>query len=54
MILSARPTVSPEICLVLKSEDGRTTCAKTMTTTDRDCGSSKWINKIIYQYSMKY
>ena len=25
--------------------DGRTTCAKTMIATGRDCGSAEWINK---------
>ena len=28
-----------EICFALKSGDGRTTCAKTMITTGRDCGT---------------
>ena len=36
---------SLEICFVLKSGDGRTTCAKTMITTSRDCGSASWINR---------
>ena len=33
------------IFFVLKSGDGRKTCAKTMITAGRDCGSASWINK---------
>ena len=50
MIHSARPTVSPVAnivfcCFVLLDFEkwGRTTCAKTMIPTDRDCGSAEWI-----------
>ena len=59
MTHSARPTVSPVATIVfccfvlldLKSGDGRqygrtngrTTCAKTMITTGRDCGLAEWI-----------
>ena len=57
VIHSARPTVSPVATIIiccfvlldLKSGDGRaygrTTCAKIMITTGRDCGSAEWINK---------
>ena len=57
MIHSARPTVSPVATIIfccfvlldLKSTDGRTngrtTCAKIMITTGRDCGSADWIKK---------
>ena len=52
MIHSARPTVSPvaKHCFVLLGfekwglTDIRTTCAKTMIPTGRDCGSAEWIN----------
>ena len=59
MIHSARPTVSPVVnivlawslfCFVLLDLEkwgrtyGRTTCAQTMITTRRDCGSAEWIN----------
>ena len=37
---------SLEICFVLKSGDGRTTCAKTMITTGFDCGSASWIKNL--------
>ena len=52
MIHSARPTVSPVANIFFRLKfvlfwevetDGRT-CAKTMITTGRDCGSGKWIN----------
>ena len=55
MIHSARPTVSPEVNIVLAwnlfcfaliwkmGKDGRTTCEKTMIITGR--GSASWINK---------
>ena len=54
MIHSARPTVSPVANIVfwffvfldLKSgEYIRTTCAKTMIPTGRDCVLAEWINK---------
>ena len=35
---------SLEICMVLISGDGRTTCTKTMITNGRDCGLAEWIN----------
>ena len=55
MIHSARPTVTPVenivfhcfVLLDLKSGDGRTrrtTCAKTMIPTGRDCELAVWIN----------
>ena len=55
-IHSAWPTVSPvsrEHCIRLTFvlfwevgwTDARTTCAKTMITTSRDCGSAEWIKK---------
>ena len=59
MIHSARPTVSLVATIVLccfvlldlKSGDGRTngrtTCAKIMITTGRDCGSAEWIKSYI-------
>ena len=55
-IHSARPTVSPVlnfvfawnlICFVIfwkTGTDARTTCAKTIITTGRDCGLATWIN----------
>ena len=57
---SARPTVPPGATIIfccfvlldLKSGDGtdvrtnvRTTCAKIIITTGRDCGPAEWINK---------
>ena len=54
MIHLARPTVSPVANIVftlfgsiLKSGDGRTTCAKTMIPTGSDCGFAEWIKKLI-------
>ena len=54
MIHSARPTVSPVANIVFTKNlfhfqkwertDGCTTCAQTMITTGRDCGSAEWIN----------
>ena len=42
-------------CFVdLKSGDGRTdvrtTCAKIVITTGRDCGSASWINSFLFIY----
>ena len=56
MIYSARPIVSPVANIVfgcfvfldLKSEDRRTTCAKTMIPTGRDFGLAEWINYHMY------
>ena len=53
MIHSTRPTVTPVativinsfVLLYLKRGDGRTICAKTMITTDRDCGLAEWIKR---------
>ena len=55
MIHSARPIVTPEanivfccfVLLHLERGDGRTTCAKTMIPTGRDCGLAEWI-KIMF------
>ena len=52
MIHSARLTVTPVTNIVfccfvfpdLKSGDGRTTCAKIIILTGRDCGLAEWIN----------
>ena len=60
MIHSARPTVLlvenivfALNCFILKSgdgrTDGRTTCAKIMITTGRDCGLAEWINSPNYE-----
>ena len=60
MIYSARPIVLPVVNIVFawnlfcfENWDGRTyeqtTCAKTMITTGRDCGSASWIN---YKHSL--
>ena len=66
MIHSARPKVTPVanivfccVLLDLKSGEGRTdirtngrtTCAKTMIPTGRDCGLAEWIN--IYSIDLK-
>ena len=56
MIHSARPIVTPVANVVVRSfvfldlnsgnvrTDVRTTCAKTIINTGRDCGLAEWIN----------
>ena len=57
MIHSARPTVSPRANILFTwnlfcfetwgRTNGWTTCAKTMITIGRDCGSASWINSFV-------